>query len=274
MCSSAYRTTFIGTALVILVACGELTPLRPKHTLEHTVSRGETLYSIAWKYGHDFRAVAAWNEIEPPYRIFPGQKLDLIPPHNFLPPATEYEEAPAVVPVLPEEKPAQEAPSASQPPPPLEPAVVVAPAVLPRTPPVKAPRIKLPRPAPPAGKIAWLWPTSGKVIKQFAPGKGNKGLDIRGTFGQKVVAVADGSIVYSGSGLRGYGKLVIVKHNDVYLSAYGHNSKLLVQEGDDVKQGETIARMGKTSKKRAVLHFEIRRYGKPVNPTRYLPKQK
>ena len=117
----------------------------------------------------------------------------------------------------------------------------------------------------------WRWPTRGKVIGAFGR-SGRKGIDVAGRFGQPVVAAAGGKVVYSGGGLIGYGELIIVKHNKQYLSAYAHNSKLLVQEGAIVKGGQRIAEMGRTGADQVKLHFEIRRNGKPVDPIRYLPK--
>jgi lipoprotein NlpD len=118
----------------------------------------------------------------------------------------------------------------------------------------------------------WLWPTKGRVIKNFSAGdQGNKGIDIAGQRGQPIVSTAGGTVVYSGNALRGYGNLVIVKHNDNYLSAYAHNDRLLVHEGQSVKAGQKIATMGSSGSNSVRLHFEIRYQGKSVNPKRYLP---
>jgi lipoprotein NlpD len=120
--------------------------------------------------------------------------------------------------------------------------------------------------------VRWVWPTRGKVIKGFSvSAEGKKGLDIAGKSGQTIVAAANGKIVYAGSGLRGYGKLIIIEHNKKYLSAYAHNRLLKVTEGDRVAQGQPIAEMGKTGTSRTMLHFEIRRDGQSVDPKRYLP---
>ena len=122
--------------------------------------------------------------------------------------------------------------------------------------------------------VRWQWPAHGKVIKTYS-NKGNasnKGIDIAGKRGQSVNAAAAGKVVYCGNGLRGYGRLVIIKHNTAYLSAYAHNDKLLVKEGQMVKAGQKIAQMGSSDARRVQLHFEIRKQGKPVNPLRYLPK--
>lgn len=121
----------------------------------------------------------------------------------------------------------------------------------------------------------WVWPTTGRVVSTFTQGGGvaGKGIDIAGRSGQPIRAAAPGKVVYSGSGLLGYGQLIIVKHSNTYLSAYGHSDELLVQEGDSVKAGERIAKMGVGPEKRPLLHFEIRLNGKPVDPLRYLPAQ-
>lgn len=124
-------------------------------------------------------------------------------------------------------------------------------------------------------KISWQWPTKGKIIGKYsARDSGKKGLDIVGKKGQRVFAAAIGQVVYSGSGLRGYGKLIIIKHNDTYFSAYAHNSRLFVTEGKKVTKGQHIADMGSSATQRVMLHFEVRRNGKPVDPLRYLPRRR
>ena len=122
-------------------------------------------------------------------------------------------------------------------------------------------------------KIDWTWPASGKVIAGFSENANLKGIDIAGKAGQPVLASAAGKVVYAGSGLRGYGKLVIIKHNQTYLSAYAHNSNLLVKEGQNVVRGQKIAEIGNTDSSQAKLHFEIRRLGKPVDPLKFLPER-
>jgi len=121
-------------------------------------------------------------------------------------------------------------------------------------------------------EIAWIWPANGKTLATFSEG-GSKGVDIAGKTGDPVIAAGDGKVVYSGTGLRGYGKLVIIKHNNTYLSAYAHNETILVKEGDSVTAGQKIALMGDSDADRVKLHFEIRRYGKPLNPLDYLPER-
>jgi lipoprotein NlpD len=120
-------------------------------------------------------------------------------------------------------------------------------------------------------KLAWVWPAKGKVVTGFSETANLKGIDIAGTAGQAVLASAGGTVVYAGTGLRGYGKLIIVKHSGTYLSAYAHNKEILVKEGQQVAKGQKIAEMGSTDADQVKLHFEIRRHGKPVDPLRYLP---
>ncbi len=211
----------------------------------HRVERGDTLYGIAWKYDLDYRQVAAWNGVRSPYTIYPGQRLRLSPP-----PARRG--AP---------RPAQPQPK-SQPKP--DPAPPRRPPATPSPPPASAPAA--------AGEVQWRWPAEGELVRRFSPGNGSKGIDIAGRPGQQVQAAAGGRVVYSGSGLRGYGKLIIIKHNNSHLSAYAHNDRLLVKEGDNVRGGQRIASMGRAGDRQVKLHFQVRRNGKPVDPLRYLPK--
>jgi len=235
------------TILLLLTACGEFRPTGSDyHYLRHKVQPGETLYSIAFRYGHDYQEVAAWNGIWPPYRIRAGEELLILKAE------TEVDEPP------PKAK-----GSAARPP-----KGAAAPAKV--TKPSKPPRTE---PARTASRIKWSWPTEGKLVKGFAAGAGRKGLDLGGKLGQPVKAAAEGDVVYSGNGLIGYGNLIIIKHDEVFLSAYGHNRKLLVKEGDKVKAGQTIGEMGQHPKSGSILHFEIRRNGKPVDPLLYLPNQ-
>lgn len=257
-----------------LAACGTAGPPRDRQPLlYHTVEKGDTLYSIAWHYGYDYHEVAAWNDIDPPYRIYPGQRLQIVnpsrypkdpePPSRRLPPEeTRTAEKPAAG-TTPPAKPDKTATRPATRKPAAEPA------------PAKEKRKTARKPARKAasGPVRWRWPSDGRVVQRFSPRKGKKGVDIRGRAGQRVVAAAAGEVVYSGDGLIGYGNLVIIKHNATYLSAYGHNRKLLVEEGEKVKPGQRIAEMGQDSKNVSILHFEIRRNGKPVDPLRYLPKK-
>nr|WP_298143691.1 peptidoglycan DD-metalloendopeptidase family protein [uncultured Pseudomonas sp.] len=224
---------------------------RPVTTGQYRVRRGDTLYSIAFRFGWDWKALAARNGIVDPYVIRVGQVIHF----------DTQRHTPVVV--------------ASRPQPSPRPPVVVATPV-PRTPPVVTASSKVSKPVISASSSAsgWVWPSKGALVGRFSSnGSLNKGIDIAGELGQPVSAASDGSVVYAGSGLRGYGELVIIKHNDTYVSAYGHNRRLLVQEGQRVKAGQTIAEMGSTGADRVKLHFEIRRQGKPVDPLQYLPRR-
>lgn len=230
----------------------------------HTVHKGDSLYSIAWVYDRDYLDLAEWNGIEPPYTIYPGQTLRLKAPANLQNRVRQ---------------PHASGSSSTSAHTPTPPAVTKQPAAAARD------KQRPAAPAPPkqtstAGRYTqdpdrkvsrWFWPTQGPVLRAFAK-DGNKGVDLGGRLGQPVLAAADGRVVYSGSGLIGYGKLIIVKHNKNHLSAYGHNSEILVKEGDVVAGGQRIANMGRAAGKEPMLHFEIRFKGKPVDPVRYLPK--
>ncbi len=222
----------------------------------HVVRRGETLYSIAFRYGLDFRVLAQRNQIREPFTIFPGQQL-----------ALREGKAVAAAPVT-------QPPAAPATRPPAEPRkpVAVAPAVTTPAAPVAAPPVKAPDAVrTPAG--GWRWPVQGKLLSPFNPaGVGPKGIAINGNPGDPVHAARDGRVVYTGNSLVGYGQLVIIKHDDVYLSAYAHNRKLLVREGDSVRAGDTIAEMGSSGTDRTKLHFEVRRNGDPIDPLTVLPR--
>ena len=250
---------------------------------EHVVGKGDTLYSIAWRFGIDYRSLARANSIRDPYTIFPGQRLlvpgpdDIVAPEPATAAASEpvglgetsvrgagTTQAPAVAPL-------------PSPPTVSTPAAAELPPKSPQAPPqpsaTETASTSAVPPSPAARTVAgllWTRPTGGKAISTFGRG-GNKGIDIGGTFEQPIRAAAPGRVVYSGSGLIGYGKLVIVKHDSRLLSAYAHNERLHVGEGDEVKGGQHIADMGRSGKGRSMLHFEIRRDGKPVDPLRYLP---
>jgi len=218
----------------------------------YIVKKGDTLYSIAWNYGHDYREVADWNNISAPYVIYPGQKISLAAP------ARKKAQPLTPGPIVSRDKPVSgkapgKKPAAADKAPERE------------TPVEKNNRRNL------KGPLQWAWPARGRIVNSDTP-ISKKGIDIAGSPGQVVNAAGEGEVVYSGSGLLGYGRLIIIKHNDMYLSAYAHNSKLLVSEGDYVRAGQNIAHMGQTSKGMTLLHFEIRKNGEPVNPLKYLPK--
>lgn len=207
------------------------------------VQRGDTLYGIAFRNGVDFRDLAAWNGIGPPYTIYPGQVLRLRPPGKVAATPTPRPAAP---------KPA-ETPAAGTPAPAPPPAAAAVPL---------------------NSGFAWQWPADGTLVGRFAAGDATRqGIGIAGNSGQPVRAAAGGVVVYSGAGLVGYGELIIIKHSDTWLSAYGHNRKRLVNEGQSVAAGQQIAEMGRSGAARDMLHFEIRYNGKPQDPLLYLPKR-
>ena len=226
----------------------------------YTVQRGDTLYSIATSFGVDVRELARWNGLADNTALSPGQALRVTPP-----PATA-----TVTPVAPSGTaevrplPLPGTPDSAVPPP-------VAAAPGPVTPGAKPEPPKPEVAKPPAEtSVQWLWPAPGKVLENFDETR-NKGIDIAGSDGDPVIAAADGEVVYVGSALRGYGNLVIVKHNEEFISAYAHNRQVLVKQGQGVKRGQRIAEFGRSDADRVKLHFEIRRQGKPVDPLRYLP---
>lgn len=254
----------------LLAGCGEMRPIGERSDLiVHAVRPGDTLYSIAWRYGYDHREIAAWNNIPAPYTIYVGQELLIIPPYQATPrePPVQQAQAPVVARSPVESTAVTQAAVIGRPPTPVA------------SKPVTTSRTPIPRKVEKTGQhlqstnIDWRWPTTGALRSTFGPNTARKGVDIAGRLGQPVVAAAAGKVVYSGNGLIGYGNLVIIKHDAHYLSAYGHNRTLLVKEGSTVKQGEKIAEMGDSGKEGVVLHFEIRLDGKPVDPLRYLPKQ-
>jgi lipoprotein NlpD len=226
------------------------------HSSTYHVQRGETLYSIAFRYGLDYRGVAAANGIPAPYTIYPGQKIYL------------KEATPAPIPAK------RVAPAAKKAPAPTRPAPAPVPVRKPVPPPTTKTKTATSVPAAYAGRAvnAWRWPTSGRVIRGYSSSV-HKGIDIGGKRGDAVVAVAAGKVVYAGTGIVGFGELLIVKHNEIYLSAYGHNDRLLVSEGDTVRAGQKIAEKGSSGTDTVKLHFEIRKEGKPVDPQRLLPRR-
>lgn len=244
----------------------------------HTVKKGETLYSIALEYGQDYREVAAWNNISDPNRITVGQSLRVQPPGG--------QEATVVAPVAGhgavEQRPLDAAPTgADTSQAKMEPRVNKEPYSEPayaRLQGEKSAVVATTSPPQDAAAsteaavagVTWAWPATGKITGKFQQ---TKGVDIAGKAGDPVLAAADGKVVYSGSGLRGYGQLVIIKHDATFLSAYAHNQKILVKEGQSVKRGQKIAEMGSTDSDGVKLHFEIRRQGKPVEPLEFLPKR-
>jgi len=253
----------------------------------YTVKRGDTLFYIAWITGNDFRDLAQRNNVPAPYGLNVGQQLQVangagtpITGGNAI---TAADATAGGVSTPPSSSQMQSTPVARQP-------VItysedsgtpsggkMLPSsgtnVATTTAPVTAPTVSSTTDsATPVG--SWRWPTDGKIIDNFSASEGgNKGIDIAGTRGQPIVATASGRVVYAGNALRGYGNLIIIKHNDDYLSAYAHNDTMLVREQQEVKAGQKIATMGSTGTSSVRLHFEIRYKGKSVNPLRYLPQR-
>jgi lipoprotein NlpD len=232
----------------------------PVYWGRHVVKPGETLYSIAWRYGRNYRELGSANGLGPPWNLKAGQVLRL----DLRGTVTSGSQTGTA---------SRPAASASN---------TRSRVSTPRQTAATAPKpsvTRAPRKDAPLGsqtqtvaRIEWRWPHVGTVIARYSTsGKVNKGIDIAGQAGDAVRAAATGNVVYAGSGLLGYGNLIIVNHNEHYLSAYAHNRKILVQEGEDVKAGQVIAELGSSGAERPVLHFEIRKNGNPVDPVHYLP---
>ncbi len=277
--STSFQRLVIGIALsVLLVGCSSApsggvrvvdrnnnaAPQRPTVTTgQYVVRRGDTLFSIAFRYGWDYKALAARNQIPEPYTIRPGQTIRFDGRSNSTSSAVASSSGAGRPPVTATTTSTTTSPSGS-----VKTTVISKPVTV-----VPPPAGSSTVPAGPSPK-GWTWPSNGILIGKFSSnGSLNKGIDIAGDLGQPVLAASDGSVVYAGSGLRGYGELVIIKHSDTYVSAYGHNRRLLVREGQQVKAGQTIAEMGSTGTDRVKLHFEIRRQGKPVDPLQFLPRR-
>ena len=228
----------------------------------YTVRQGDTIMRIATEVNQPWRDIARWNNLDNPNLIEVGQVLRVVPPAG-----TTVASAPALT-----EGPRPAAGTPAPAPAPAKPAVPVATQTTPGVTPAPAPAPASPPPPPSAGAddVDFIWPASGALIAGFDEAK-NKGLGIAGKAGDAVLAAADGRVVYAGAGLRGYGNLIILKHNNTFLTAYAHNQTLLVKEDQNVRRGQKIAEMGSTDADRVKLHFEIRRQGKPVDPARYLP---
>ncbi len=244
-----WRLVLLALLVAALAACGSshvvrgsgngpVQVSRAKPGVTTTVRRGQTLYRIATENGIAARDLAAWNGIGPPYTIYPGQRLRLYPGGRSRGGSARARPRTAGATTRPQ---------------PARPAPV---------------------PVPASSPFAWRWPADGALLSRYVAGETTQqGVDIAGNAGQPVRAAADGVVVYSGSGLVGYGELVIIKHNDQWLSAYGHNRSRMVNEGQVVKAGQQIAEMGHSGAARDMLHFEIRFNGKPVDPLAYLPRR-
>ncbi len=254
----------------------------------YTVKRGDTLFYIAWITGNDFRDLAARNNIPAPYGLEVGQRIQInnvsseVSANSGTLVATDATHG--GVPRAPSGGMMQGTVVASQPTTTYSETsskqnvghmLPTAGVVATTSAPVTAPSTPVESTTDNGGPVSsWRWPTDGKIIDNFSASEGgNKGIDIAGSRGQPVLATASGRVVYAGNALRGYGNLIIIKHNDDYLSAYAHNDSMLVREQQEVQAGQKIATMGSTGTSSVRLHFEIRYKGKSVNPLRYLPQR-
>ncbi|MDT8409801.1 MAG: peptidoglycan DD-metalloendopeptidase family protein [Wenzhouxiangellaceae bacterium] len=295
--------------VLVLTACGAARPLPPeqRHTASssmqplrapesYRVTRGDTLYSIAFRYGLDWREVAAWNELRAPYTIRVDHWIRLKPPPKMQK-ATVFAGKPRVretgstvsQPGVPAEPASESSANTAESGPGRSIAAPGTPAAVTRS--AEKPAVNVPpkKPASPVtakvpaattslpgrsvAGVDWHWPTVGSLARQFSNGDSRKGILIAGRLGQPVRAAASGNVVYSGNGLIGYGELIIIKHSDSMLSAYAHNRERLVSEGERVSAGQEIATLGRNEREAEVLHFEIRRDGKPDDPLKYLPQR-
>lgn len=233
------RLVLLALLAVLIAGCAS-TPPRPD---TYTVRRGDTLYSISWRHGLNYKDVARWNGIGSSYTIYPGQRLRLYPPSGAA--SARTASRPAATPPAPRTA----SPPASG-----------------RTRPATPVR-------PPGPPVAWQWPVTGGTATLTSRPNGGHGLTIAGRQGSEIRAAGPGRVVYSGTGLLGYGQLLIIKHNDTYLSAYGHLQSVQVSEGADVNAGQRIATMGQGPQGTPMLYFEIRVQGSPSNPLALLPQR-
>jgi lipoprotein NlpD len=241
----------------MLASCTSTTQVyvsrRDARAAVHVVQRGETLTKIAWQHRVDAQELARWNGIQNPDELRVGQRLRLVPPRGYVAaaPAPSSASLPSATPPRASTT-TRSSPSATAPP----------------TRPSSSGAARSSKSQPPAAApVRWAWPTDGAIVSRFgADGAVGSGLGIGGREGQPVRAAAAGRVVYAGGGLIGYGQLVIIKHDETFLSAYGYNSELLVTQGQDVTRGATIALMGNGPNRQPRLHFEIRRNGVPVDP--------
>ena len=297
-CAGPYRAPVVERSVGRPSPAKPAAPAAEQRPESYTVKRGDTLYSIALDNGLDYRDVAAWNNITDPADIKAGLVLRMRPPVPAVAgqPQTGtqvqgVQVQPATIPGSVEARSIGVDPRAGAAPrggaepraggdllktgpkamklPYSEESLAM---LLRQSPPPPAPEPASPQPSAEDGQdtVAWMWPATGRVLAGFSEAT-NKGVDIVGKIGDPVFASASGRVVYSGVGLRGYGKLIIIKHNQTYLSAYAHNSNLLVKEGQNVARGQKIAEIGTTDSSQAKLHFEIRRLGKPIDPLKLLP---
>lgn len=231
--------------LLFLCSCSEREGLAPvvevkwreanNHAKQHIVERGDTLYAIAFRYDQDYRQLALANHLQRPYTLRVGQAIRLQPTGSSMPVRTGM-------------------PGRNN-------AITAKPVWQSHPAPMDRARLSYSH---------WIWPAHGKVVANYAPQQGKKGIDIAGHKGMKIRAAASGTVAYAGNGLSGYGNLIIIKHDNQYLTAYGNNLRNLVREGQYIKAGQPIAEMGIVDRRFYGVHFEIRKAGKPVNPLNYL----
>ena len=221
----------------------------------YTVKPGDTLARIGLEAGQSYREIARWNGLDNPNRIEAGQVIRVVPPG-------QPDDAVVTKPVASGKVVATPLPAAS---------ASATPPARPVTPTPTPTATSTPATPVSDEEMAFIWPAKGEILTGFDEAKNRKGVDVGGAAGDPVLAAADGEVVYAGAGLRGYGNLIILKHNKTYLSAYAHNQSLLVKEGSSVRQGQKIAEMGSSDADQVKLHFEVRKLGKPVDPTKYLP---
>ncbi|WP_214660589.1 peptidoglycan DD-metalloendopeptidase family protein [sulfur-oxidizing endosymbiont of Gigantopelta aegis] len=273
--------TFYSLIFVFLVGCSTTyAPVEHRHSTSydvkkkhtgktptyHRVRKGETLYSIAWRYSQDYKNIAYRNNIKPPYKIYVGNKIRLIKTAR----KTNTNKAKVY-----SNKSRKYSSSKTKKSKKTSSKKVALKTTKTKSKNNKRVATKKNKAATFTGskRLRWSWPVKGKVIQRFSPGSGKKGIDISAAQGILIKSAEAGKVVYSGQGLVGYGRLIIIKHNETYLSAYAHNQSLLVNEGQVVKKGQGIARLGRSGTNRYKLHFEIRKNGTPVNPISYLPRK-
>ena len=288
MKATFFRHLFIYTLLTLMIGCAGRSTPAPVVLLnsqvesgseEYTASTyevrpGDTLFAVAWFTGNDYQDIAKFNNISKPYTIFPGQKLRLTAPVSkpsttkrsnvTTTRSTDPTSHPIAKRVIDQSKPQayveREQDVKSQKNTNVKKSTGIVKKTAPKTFPDKVEK--------------WIWPAEGKLVGTFSKAEsGNKGIDVAGKRGSKVVAAASGKVVYSGNALRGYGRLVIIKHTDTFLSAYAYNETILVKEREWVYAGQKIATMGSSGTDSVKLHFEVRYRGKSLNPLRYLPKK-
>lgn len=266
----------LATAGLVIGCTGSLAPVFERWGPvpdSYVVVSGDTLSTIAWRYGLDYRQIAQWNQLGSPHLIYPGQHLWLRPPPGRQQHVARSSGSRVVS--TPESVLKSNSSLTSD-----APATMSEPTLSPPTPLTTEPASRRSALASSSaavvqrqiGDTVWRWPTQGSIVGNYRPDiPGGKGIQISGKFGQPVRAASPGQVVYSGSGLPGYGRLIILKHSDRLLSAYGYLGRILVKEGDNVEVGQSIAELGASNENRPILHFEIRQDGKPVDPLNFLP---